>query len=158
MSESAAPPLPPEQDLTGFLSYRVVRLHHALNAQAVSVLDRVAGITLSQWRILAMVGSGSAVTARDIVRVSVIDPAIISRTTKSLEDAGLLETSRHSSDRRVLNLRLTERGLKVYEQTLPYMQERQRSLMADLDPKEQKAIFEIMEKLERAAEKRDFQG
>ena len=79
------------RDLTEFLSFRVVRLHHALNAQTAAVLDRVAGISLAQWRVLVMVGSGTATTARDISRQSNIDPAMISRTTHALEESGMIQ-------------------------------------------------------------------
>ena len=142
--------------LSEFLSFRVVRLHHALNAQTAAVLDRVAGISLAQWRVLVMVGTGTATTARDISRKSIIDPAMISRTTRALEDAGLLRTHRPESDRRVLELSLTPKGREIYDRTLPYMQARQDTLLDHLDPDERKAIFRILEKLEAAAWERGF--
>ena len=147
---------PHYQELTQFLSYRIVRLHHALNAQAVSVLDRVAGITLLQWRVIAMVGSGTATSARDIVRQSIIDPALISRTVKGLEAKGILMTSRQNADRRVVNLTLTSKGRAIFDKTLPHMQGRQQSLIDALDPTEQAVIFRILDKLEMAADRREF--
>ncbi|MEM9059376.1 MAG: MarR family transcriptional regulator [Pseudomonadota bacterium] len=145
-----------ELELTQFLTYRVVKLHHALNAQAVAVLDRVAGITLAQWRIIALIGSGTAKTARDIAQKSIIAPAVISRTTRTLEDAGLLSTRRPSSDRRVLEMTLTDEGRRIYETTLPHMQARQRALLKALAPEERDVIFEMFEKLETAAARREF--
>lgn len=142
------------RDLTEFLSFRVVRLHHALNAQTAAVLDRVAGISLAQWRVLVMVGAGTATTARDISRRSIIDPAMISRTTHALEQAGMLQTHRPESDRRVVELSLTSRGREIYDRTLPYMQARNRELLAHLDPDERDAIYRILEKLESAAGER----
>lgn len=156
MSADPAIKEPHYRELTQFLSYRVVRLHHAMNAQAVSVLDRVAGITLLQWRVIAMVGSGTATSARDIARQSIIDPALISRTVKGLETKGLLMTSRENADRRVINLTLTPKGRAVFEKTLPHMQGRQQSLIDALDPAEQAAIFRILDKLEMAADRREF--
>ena len=143
-------------ELTQFLTYRVVKLHNALNAQAVAVLDRVAGITLAQWRIIALVGSGTAKTARDIAQKSIIAPAVTSRTTRVLEQAGLLSTRRPSADRRVLELHLTPRGRKIYEETLPHMQARQRALLSALTPVEREMISEIFDKLEVAAARREF--
>lgn len=143
-------------ELTQLLSYRVVRLHHALNAQTVAVLERVAGISLAQWRVLVMVGSGTATTARDISRMSIVDPAMISRTTHALEEAGMLQTHRPESDRRVLELSLTPKGRDIYDRTLPHMQARQDVLMNHLDPGERDAVFRILEKLEVAAAERDF--
>ncbi|MEO1494706.1 MAG: MarR family winged helix-turn-helix transcriptional regulator [Pseudomonadota bacterium] len=148
----------PHRELTQFLSYRVVRLHHALNAQAVSVLERVAGITLPQWRVIAMVGSGAAQSSRDIARKSIIDPALISRTVKGLEDRELLTTARENNDRRVIGLALTPKGRDIYARTLPHMQARQDSLIDALDPSEQDAIFRIFDKLEMAADRREFGG
>ena len=158
MSASPATTDAPHRELTKFLSYRVVRLHHALNAQALAVLERVAGITLAQWRVIAMVGSGAATSSRDIVRKSIIDPALISRTVKGLEDAGLLTTSRLKNDRRVISLSLTPSGQDVYDHTLPRMQARQEALIEALDPAEQDAIFLIFDKLEMAADRREFGG
>lgn len=143
-------------ELNQFLTYRVVRVHHALNAQAVAVLDRVAGITLPQWRVLAMVGSGMATTARDIAKKSIIDPAMISRTVHGLEEAGHMTTSRPDRDRRVLEIALTEKGREVYERILPHMQARQKSLLDALEPSERAVIYKILDKLEIAAEQREF--
>ena len=79
----------PERELTDFLSYRIVRLHQALNNQATALVASIAGVSLIQWRVIAMVGSDTARTARELVRKSVIDPAVISRTLRSLESAGM---------------------------------------------------------------------
>ncbi|MEM7683642.1 MAG: MarR family transcriptional regulator [Pseudomonadota bacterium] len=143
-------------ELTQFLTYRVVKLHNALNAQAVAVLDRVAGITLAQWRIIALVGSGTAKTARDIAQKSIIAPAVTSRTTRVLEEDGLVSTRRPSADRRVLELTLTAKGRQVYEETLPHMQARQRALLSMLSTAERDMILGIFDKLELAAMRRDF--
>lgn len=150
-----APDLP-QRELTQFLSYRVVRLHHAMNAQAVSVLDRVAGVTLTQWRVIAMVGSGMATSSRDIARKSIIDPGLISRTVKGLEDDGLLKTARHDTDRRVIDLSLTPRGQGIYDETLPHMQARQEFLLQAMDPAEREMIFGVFDKLEAAAKRTEF--
>ncbi|MEL7471331.1 MAG: MarR family transcriptional regulator [Pseudomonadota bacterium] len=145
-----------DMELTQFLTYRVVKLHNALNAQAVAVLDRVAGITLAQWRIIALVGSGTAKTARDIAQKSIIAPAVTSRTTRVLEEGGLVSTRRPSADRRVLELTLTAKGRQVYEETLPHMQARQRALLSMLSTAERDMILGIFDKLELAAMRREF--
>ena len=156
MSSDSAPGHFAQHELTDFLSYRVVRLHHALNAQTASVLERVAGITLAQWRVLVMVGSGTATTARDISRMSIVDPAMISRTTHALEEAGMLRARRPESDRRVLELSLTPKGREVYDRALPHMQARHGVLLEALDADERDAIYRILEKLEAAAAERGF--
>jgi DNA-binding MarR family transcriptional regulator len=144
----------PERELTDFLSYRIVRLHQALNNQATTLVDAIAGVSLIQWRVIAMVGSDTARTARELVRKSVIDPAVISRTVRGLEAAGIMESSRSDRDKRVLELNLTPSGQEIYQRTFPKMQMRQAALLVALDPSEQDVIFGILDKLEVAAEKR----
>lgn len=156
MSSDSAPGHFAQHELTDFLTYRVVRLHHLLNAQTAAVLEHVAGITLSQWRVLVMVGSGAATTARDISRMSIVDPAMISRTTHALEEAGMLRARRPESDRRVLELSLTPKGREIYERVLPQMEARQDVLLNALDASERDAVYRILEKLEAAAEERGF--
>ena len=146
----------PSRPYKRFLSYRVLRAHLALNAQAMDLLDEHAGITLSQWRVMTFVGSGDATTSRAISSAAGLDPAIISRAVKSLEDQGLLGVSRLAEDRRTLSLALTAAGRAIFERTLPVMQARQEALLDALDPAERKAIHGILEKIELAAEKRDF--
>ena len=159
-SSPRAPENPPAgpapRPLTQFLTYRILRLHHALNAQAVAILTEVSGISLGQWRILAMVGSGGALTARDVARRTGFDPAFISRTVRSLEETGLLRTARSDVDRRVMTLELTARGAELHDRTLPFMQARQEALLAALAPEERDAIFRVIDKLERAAQRREF--
>lgn len=144
----------PERELTEFLSYRIVRLHQALNNQATALVASIAGVSLIQWRVIAMVGSDTARTARELVRKSVIDPAVISRTVRGLEAAGIMESSRSPGDKRVLELHLTPSGEEIYQRTFPKMQKRQAALLDALDPAEQDVIFGILDKLEVAAEKR----
>lgn len=142
--------------LTQFLTYRIARLHHAMNAQAVAILAEVSGISLGQWRVLAVVGSGGAMTARDLARHAGYDPAFISRTVRALEVAGLVRTSRSDADRRMLSIALTGQGGELYARTLPFMHARQEALLGALAPDERDAVFVIIEKLERAAERRKF--
>ena len=142
--------------LTRFLTYRILRLHHALNAQAVAILAEVGGISLGQWRVLAMIGSGGALTARDLARRTGLDPAFISRTMRSLERAGFVRTARSDADRRVVTVELTAEGAELHDRTLPVMQARQEALLQALAPDERDAIFRIIDKLERAARRRGF--
>lgn len=156
MSVKTAPERVTDRELTQFLSYRIIRVHQVLNAQAVAVLDKVAGISLTQWRLIAMIGSGTASTARDIARKTFIDPGMISRTSRALEDAGLITTTRPSADRRIVEMRLTDKGHAIFARTLPYMQARQQALLDSLEPEEQDAVFGILEKLEAAGQRREF--
>lgn len=142
--------------LPQFLSFRIARLHLALNAQATAVLAKEAEIGLGQWRLLSMIGSGAASTTREVSARTGMDPAFVSRTLRSLETAGLVEAKRSQSDRRQINLELTEAGSVLYAKVLPRMQARQENLLRALEPRERDLVFRIIDKLEIAAEVREF--
>lgn len=144
-------------DLTQFLSYRLMRLHSALNAQATAILAG-HGLLLGQWRIIAICGEGVAHTSRDLGKFFGLDPAFVSRTLRSLESAGHVIISRRDTDRRLLFVALTESGQALYETVLPIMQERQQALLDALSEEERAMIFPILDKLETAAERRSFSG
>lgn len=146
----------PARPIQQFLTYRLLKTHLALNAQASAVLDKTAGITLSQWRVLAFVGSGDIRTSRALSAVSGLDPAQISRSLKALEEDGLIKADRLPEDRRTLELALTDKGREAFDAILPVMQSRQRHLMDTLSPEERKLILGALEKLELASERRDF--
>ncbi|MDE0305758.1 MAG: MarR family transcriptional regulator [Albidovulum sp.] len=137
--------------LSQFLTFRIARLHLALNAQAAAILSRETDITLGQWRMIIMIGTEGVSTSRELIAKSGMDPAIISRTLRSLERAGFVTLARSEPDRRVLRLALTPSGSKLHEQILPKMKARQRMLLNALSPDEAITVFRIIEKLERAA-------
>ncbi len=146
----------PSRPLQQFLTYRMLKAHLAMNAQAAAVLDKAAGITLGQWRVLSFVGSGDARTSRAVAAFSGLDPAVISRTIRALENDGLMVAKRLPEDRRTLELSLTEKGRSVFATILPLMQSRQQHLLDALSPEERKLIHGALEKLELASERRDF--
>ena len=159
MSEPADTDHPPAgRSLPQFLSYRIVKLHQALNAQASAILEEKAGITLGQWRIIAMIGTATAQTSRDLAQRSAMDPAFVSRTLRTMEDDGLVEISRAEHDRRMLVVSLSPKALRIFEETMPTMQARQQALLDALDPVEQDVVFRIIDKLELAAEQRAFEA
>ena len=137
--------------VTGFLTYRIARLHFALNAQAVAILRRGCDLSLSQWRVLAVVGSDGPGTIRDCVRQTGMDPSVFSRAVASLESRGLIVTSRSGSDRRVLQVRLSDAGRSMYERMLPRMRQRQQKLLDELGPEEGENLARALNKLEAAA-------
>ena len=141
-----------ERDFRRFPTYMIMRLHRALTAQAVEILSSQSSLNQAEWRILSTVASGVATAAREVAIYSNIDPGMISRTLRKLEHEGLATTSRSESDRRVLEIKITLKGKRMYEKILPLMLARQERLMAALDPAERKAFSRILSKLQEVAE------
>lgn len=141
---------------TGFITFQISRMHNALNAQATDLLSKVAGLTLGQWRILSLVAGGHADTARGLTTAARLDPGFVSRTLGAMETAGLVQTSRAKQDRRRLEVRVTRKGRKIFDETLPHMLNRQQHLLEALDDDERAQARSIFSKLEAAAQFREW--
>lgn len=68
------------------------------------------GITSTQGSILFMLGSGRCLAAADLAREYGIDASAVTRLIDRLESRGLLSRVRSEEDRRVVRLKLTEKG------------------------------------------------
>ena len=137
--------------VTRFLTFRLTRVHLALNAQAVAILKRRSNLSLNQWRLLSLLGTREIDTIRDCVRKTGMAPSVCSRVVSGLERKGLLVSERADSDRRVQKLELTEAGRSLYDGILPFMRRRQDGLQKVLDEGENEKLLSILDKLEAAA-------
>ncbi|MGP6086870.1 MarR family winged helix-turn-helix transcriptional regulator [Antarctobacter jejuensis] len=142
----------PQAKLGQFLTYRMSRLQAKLNAQASRILRDHAGITITQWRIIAVLGDGGSCTAAQLSRMTAMDKGLISRNVKTLNSEGFITISRDSSDNRALHLNLTDKGHKVFDHTFPRMSARQTALRSYLDEIDPELLLLAFDKLERAAE------
>lgn len=142
--------------LSGFLTYRISRLHQKLNMQASRILQESVGVTLNQWRMIAFVGGAQSVTASQLVKYTAMDKGLVSRNVKSLIEAGLIVTSPHPSDSRIHLLSLTDEGKKVFETALPRMRRRQDNLQRNLSGEDVASLRRMLNVLEMAAEDTDL--
>lgn len=142
--------------LQDFLTFRLARLNQALNSQVTDILSKHAQIGLTEWRVLSVIAVNDARTAREVADLTGIDPAMISRALKQLEERGLVLTARDSTDRRARQVRLTPSGQRLYEDVVPIMRNRQEALLGALSPEGRAVIFDAIDKLMDAAQLRDF--
>lgn len=70
-------------------------------------------ITIDQWLILKSVAENPDITQNDISKIVFKDNASITRIIQLLVNAGYLVREEHPTDRRRVNLTLTESGKKI---------------------------------------------
>lgn len=147
---------PPPLNLRGFLTFRLARLQSQINSQAQHILRTHADVGQSEWRVLALVGEHDVCTMARIVREGQMDKAQVSRAVKSLTDKGYLSTRLDPFDHRQTILSLTASGSTLRDRIMPLMRARQRHLMSGLTQEEVETMFELIGRIETAAERRDF--
>ncbi len=141
-----------------FLTYRLSRVQAKLNAQAGAMLRRYAGLTLSQWRILALIGAAGPTRLSDLARMAALDKGLLSRNLKTLVAEDLVSSKQDEIDQRVQHLSLSPSGKALFEKTLPRMRQRQHRLRSALDEHELGVFYQVLDKLEVAAEDRGEDG
>ena len=157
MSKSEALELDESEDLLRFISYRISRVHAKLNAQAGHILRNHAGLSLVQWRMLAMIKVlGPNVSSSDVIEFATVDKGLFSRNLKAMLADGLVSGTADKEDQRRLLLRLTDKGQQLYERTLSVTRCRQDHLTHNLTPEERHALERALDKLEVNAERKDF--
>jgi DNA-binding MarR family transcriptional regulator len=134
------------------LSARLARVNAKLNLQTARLLKDLAGLTLTEWRVIALLGEGGETTSTAISRDAEIDKGLLSRTLKRLAAAQLVNQTRAQFDNRIHTLSLTQSGRKIFEDIAPRMSERQQGLRADIGPAEIETFFRVLDKLEKTTE------
>jgi DNA-binding MarR family transcriptional regulator len=90
------------------------------------------GLSIPEWRVLAHLAGGDAVSVREIHARVDMDKSKVSRAAARLEQAGLIEKRDHAGDKRLLDMRLTAKGQELMARIVPIADAYQEELMARL--------------------------
>ncbi|KMW56329.1 Transcriptional regulator, MarR family [Candidatus Rhodobacter oscarellae] len=142
-----------ELQMKQFLTYRLARVQAKLNAQATRILKDKSGLSLAQWRVIALIASFGPERAAVLTSLAEIDKGLFSRKLKTLVEDGLVLAESDPTDNRRQMLRLSASGQALFEKTLPHMQKRQAALRDALTPNELASLFSACDKLERILER-----
>lgn len=134
-----------------FVTFQINQLSTAFERQWTRVMRERAGVSLSQWRILAMLEAGPMVFSQ-LVDATGIDKALMSRSMRALEALNLIQVGPTPEDARSLTLSLTPKGQRVLARMMPLASQRQQHLLSALTAEERRYFYTAVEKLKAAAE------
>ncbi len=141
----------PRLRLREFLPYRLSVLSNTISRRIAEIYDREFGLTIWQWRVMAVTGDTPGISATEIGQRTAMDKVAVSRAVAGLIELGYLERKSSDEDGRRSQLYLTRIGQSVYEQIVPLAQSEERILTAVLTPEERTELTRLMEKLAAAA-------
>lgn len=142
--------------ISGALPFRFSRLIVKLNAQAARTLARASDLSLNQWRVFYLVHNLQPVTSKEIIELSAIDAALVSRNAKALIEKGLITFVRNEADNRERLLSLTPAGEELMEELEPNMKARRSFLDATFTEEERETLINLILRLEKRAGRDDF--
>lgn len=139
-------------DLKAFFPYQVRIFYSAVSQSVADIYSRAYGLTVYEWRVMAVLGNHQPLSASEVVDHSSLDKVQVSRAIKGLLSAGLLERRVDGSDRRRVNLLLTDRGATVFQDLVPKVEAREREILRGLSPEEQETLKTLMARVRSNAE------
>lgn len=110
-----------------------------------------ASLTFSQWTVLMALREWGQSTAADVARNICHDTGSLTRILDELEERGLVARARSETDRRVVALTLTAKGLSTVETLLPQVAEFWNNLLGDFSHMEIKTLVKLLTRLVEAA-------
>lgn len=133
-----------------FLTFQVNQLSSAFERQWARFMREKAGVSLSEWRILAMLQHGPRTFAH-VVELTAMNKALAHRSARTLADLDLIGISDTPGDARSTTLALSAKGRKLLAKVLPLSMKRQKLFLSALSAAERQAFYSALGKLRSVA-------
>jgi MarR family 2-MHQ and catechol resistance regulon transcriptional repressor len=108
------------------------------------------GLSSSQFRALGVLIENESMKQNAIARALNKTDGNVTVVIENLHKRGLIQRERNESDRRVVLIRATEKGRKLYEELLPVYQERLSDLLESINADDLDAMERLTHRLRSA--------
>ena len=133
--------------LEDFLPYRLAILSHTVSSLIARVYDKRFGLTIPEWRVIAIVGRFPGLSAVEVAERTMLDKVAVSRAVTKLIKAGRIDREFADADRRRSILTLSEDGRKVHDEIAPLALAMEEDLLHGLDQQQVDTLNAVIERL-----------
>ncbi len=133
----------------GSIGYWAARLFGAMNL-ALERRLQTSGITARQFAALVAIEAG-AKSPGELAQQLGVDAAAATRLLDRLADAGLIERSTKETDRRCVEIKMTDKGVALFPTLVPLAQSVDVDLVKGLGPKDRAAFLKHLQELSAKA-------
>lgn len=138
-----------------FLTFRITRLSNAMRANVTKSYLETFGLSLPEWRLLALVARFAPMRFSEVTERSGMDKGQVSRTLRAMAASDLIKTKaikdRGSRATEALAapvmVSITPKGTSLYKAVLPVARKRQAELLLTLSESERATLYAIVGKL-----------
>lgn len=142
----------PELSLEYFIPYILSVLSNEISQNIAIQYEQAFDIDMHQWRIMAILGTYPALSARQVGDKTAMDKVAVSRAVKKLLDKKLLVRAVSDEDKRRSILSLSNTGKDMYGQIVPLAKNYERELLKGFEPVELEQLLNLLTKLKEANE------
>lgn len=133
--------------LEKFLPYRLSYLTNIIGNGLAGLYTDQFGIAHTEWRVMAVLGMCSNVSASFVAEKTAMDKVATSRAINNMIKNKLIDRSFSDDDKRRSELNLSKLGQETYEKIVPLVQEYETKLLAALNQTEMDRLDIILTKL-----------
>ncbi|MBP2300278.1 MarR family winged helix-turn-helix transcriptional regulator [Azospirillum picis] len=151
-SSTPAPAGQPVLHLTRFLPYRLSVLANTVSHTLAKLYEKRFGITIPEWRVIAVLGGGETLSAGEIAQRTAMDKVQVSRAISRMLDSGLILRESGDTDRRKALLTLTPKAMEIYGEIVPLALTYQAEVTDALSIEEQALLDQLLSKLQLRAD------
>jgi DNA-binding MarR family transcriptional regulator len=137
--------------LEDFLPYRLSILSNRISRAIAARYADVFGLTIPEWRIIAVLGRRPGLTAKEIAEATEMDKVAVSRAVAKLVEARRVRADADRDDARRQLLNLTREGEAVHARIAPIALESEQKLLTALNTRERETLDALLDRLLEAA-------
>ncbi|HEY6199150.1 MAG TPA: MarR family transcriptional regulator [Candidatus Binatia bacterium] len=127
---------------------RFLRFNLVSNKKLQDDLERL-DLTPPQFYVLATIGYAGGLPFGEIGEKMMVTVSNLTGIVDRLEEKKLVVRERDAHDRRVVRVMLTDKGLKVYRNTIPVFEKSISQFFSPLNKRQQKELAGLLRKLIR---------
>jgi len=133
--------------LEQFIPYRLATLSHAISHSIANVYDKRFGLSIPEWRVVAILGRFPGLSAVEVAERTMMDKVAVSRAVSKLIKSGRIDREFADADRRRSILTLSDNGREVFQEIAPLALELEHSLLDGLSDDEVSTLKSMMDRL-----------
>ena len=134
-------------EIRELISFRIHAVANLLSRGAALRYRRQFGVSLMEWRTLALLGAHQPLSLNELARHAGLDKSQMSRTVANLTERALVLRGIDISDARGVRLTLTRDGVKLYEGLIASANQRNAAFAAALSDAELATLDAILGRL-----------
>lgn len=134
-------------NLDEYLPSQLATLSRSISRPIADVLERCFDISMSEWRVMAVVGRYPGSSAVDVASRAKMNKVAVSRAISKLVDSGRIHRELGDADRRRSILNLSEKGRDLYNEIAPLALLMESELLEDLTNDEREVLNRVIDKL-----------
>jgi DNA-binding MarR family transcriptional regulator len=136
-----------------FLPYRLSIAANAVSHIIATAYEERFGITVPEWRLIAVLHEHGSCTQQDLVRLTLMDKVAVSRASITLAKRKIINRIRDAEDGRAWRLELSREGQELHRRISPAALKYETELLSSFTAEESAALREMLERLERTAKR-----